>query len=55
MLTFEFLIVEITPEGPGINIIDTDLEVNIARGEAKRFQITSNLRLGRLRGAEGLC
>lgn len=30
MLTFEFLIVEITPEGPGINIIDTDLEVNFA-------------------------
>jgi hypothetical protein len=29
MLTFEFLIVEITPEGPGINIIDTDLEVNL--------------------------
>ncbi|GHJ86669.1 hypothetical protein NliqN6_3071 [Naganishia liquefaciens] len=28
MLTFEFLIVEITPEGPGINIIDTDLEVD---------------------------
>lgn len=26
-LTFEFLIMETTPEGPGINIIDTDLEV----------------------------
>ncbi|KAI5452316.1 ubiquitin fusion degradation protein [Naganishia albida] len=30
MLTFEFLIMEITPDGPGINIIDTDLEVDFA-------------------------
>jgi ubiquitin fusion degradation protein 1 len=27
-LTFEFLIVDTVPEGPGINIIDTDLEVD---------------------------
>lgn len=27
-LTFEFLIVETKPEGPGISIIDTDLEVD---------------------------
>lgn len=31
-LTFEFLIMEVTPEGPGINIIDTDLEVSIQPG-----------------------
>lgn len=30
-LTFEFLIMEVTPEGPGINIIDTDLEVSFGR------------------------
>ncbi|KAJ9102629.1 hypothetical protein QFC19_004738 [Naganishia cerealis] len=30
MLTFEFLIMEVTPDGPGINIIDTDLEVDFA-------------------------
>jgi ubiquitin fusion degradation protein 1 len=29
-MTFEFLIMEITPEGPGISVIDTDLEVRIA-------------------------
>lgn len=29
-LTFEFLIMEITPEGDGIGIIDTDLEVDFA-------------------------
>ncbi len=27
-MTFEFLIMEITPEGPGISVIDTDLEVS---------------------------
>lgn len=29
-LTFEFLIMETVPEGPGISIIDTDLEVDFA-------------------------
>ncbi|WWD20459.1 hypothetical protein CI109_104935 [Kwoniella shandongensis] len=29
-LTFEFLIMEIYPEGPGISVIDTDLEVDFA-------------------------
>ena len=29
-LTFEFLIMETEPEGPGIRIIDTDLEVDFA-------------------------
>lgn len=29
-LTFEFLIMETTPEGNGISIIDTDLEVDFA-------------------------
>ncbi|WVQ84773.1 hypothetical protein IAT38_006930 [Cryptococcus sp. DSM 104549] len=29
-LTFEFLIMEITPPGPGISVIDTDLEVDFA-------------------------
>jgi ubiquitin fusion degradation protein 1 len=29
-MTFEFLIMEITPEGPGISVIDTDLEVRTA-------------------------
>ncbi len=28
-LTFEFLIMETTPEGPGISVIDTDLEVGL--------------------------
>ncbi|ODN79302.1 hypothetical protein L202_03314 [Cryptococcus amylolentus CBS 6039] len=29
-LTFEFLIMEVTPAGPGISVIDTDLEVDFA-------------------------
>jgi len=29
-MTFEFLIMETTPEGPGISVIDTDLEVDFA-------------------------
>ena len=29
-LVFEFLIMEITPEGPGISVLDTDLEVDFA-------------------------
>lgn len=29
MLTFDFEIKEIVPEGPGISIIDTDLEVSL--------------------------
>lgn len=33
MLTFEFLIMEVTPDGPGINIIDTDLEVSLSLDE----------------------
>jgi hypothetical protein len=54
MLTFEFLIMEVTPDGPGINIIDTDLEVSSTFGEPLRQKAYLN-GLGRLCGPERIC